>query len=81
MCDLIQNEIRQKINLYSQDEHQRLVDKRIIANLEKEIHFLKTEIETKNKIIKNFIKKDPHRDENNNVPQGWANSGVYTHIK
>ena len=35
MCHLIQNEIRQKINLYSQDEHQRLVDKRIIANLEK----------------------------------------------
>ena len=63
MCDLIQNEIRQKINLYSQDEHQTLVDKRIIANLEKEIHFLKTEIETKNEIIKNFIKNDPHRDE------------------
>ena len=55
-CDLIQNEIRQKINLSSQDEHQTLVDKRIIANLEKEIHFLKTEIETKNEIIKNFIK-------------------------
>ena len=69
VCDLIQNEIRQKINLYSQDEHQTLVDKRIIANLEKEIHFLKTEIETKNEIIKNFIKNDPHRDENNDVPQ------------
>ena len=58
VCDLIQNEIRQKINLYSQDEHQRLVDKRIIANLEKEIHFLKTDIETKNEIIKNSIKND-----------------------
>ena len=46
-----------------------LVDKKIIANLEKEIHFLKTEIETKNKIIKNFIKNDSHRDENYNVPQ------------
>ena len=57
MCDLIQNEIRQKINLYSQDEHQRLVDKRIIANLEKEIHFLKTEIETKNEIIKKSHQK------------------------
>ena len=67
--DLIQNEIRQKINLYSQDEHQTLVDKRIIANLEKEIHFRKTEIETKNEIIKNFIKNDSHRDENYNVPQ------------
>ena len=57
MCDLIQNEIRQKINLYSQDEHQTLVDKRIIANLEKEIHFLKTEIETKNEIIKKSHQK------------------------
>ena len=38
-----------------------------MANLEKEIHFLKTEIETKNEIIKNFIKNDPHRDENNHV--------------
>ena len=79
MCDLIQNEIRQKINLYSQDEHQRLVDKRIIANLEKEIHFLKTEIETKNEIIQNFIKNDPHRDENNNVPQD-GQIRVFTHI-
>ena len=79
MCDLIQNEIRQKINLYSQDEHQTLVDKRIIANLEKEIHFLKTEIETKNEIIKNFIKNDPHRDENNNVPQD-GQIRVFTHI-
>ena len=48
VCELIQNEKRQKINLYSQDEHQTVVDKRITANLEKEIHFLKTEIETKN---------------------------------
>ena len=78
MCDLIQNEIRQKINLYSQDEHQTLVDKRIIANLEKEIHFLKTEIETKNE-IKNFIKNDPHRDENNYVPQD-GQIRVFTHI-
>ena len=78
VCDHIQNEIRQKINLYSQDEHQTLVDKRIIANLEKEIHFLKTEIETKNE-IKNFIKNDPHRDENNNVPQD-GQIRVFTHI-
>ena len=48
VCELIQNEKRQKINLQSQDEHQTVVDKRITANLEKEIHFLKTEIETKN---------------------------------
>ena len=79
VCDLIQSEIRQKINLYSQGEHETLVDKRIIANLEKENHFLKTEIETKNEIIKNFIKNDSHRDENNNIPQDgqiWE----FTHI-
>ena len=67
--DHIQNEIRQKINLYSKDEHQTLVDERIIANLEKEIHFLKTGIETKNEIIKNFIENDSHSDENNNVTE------------
>ena len=33
------------------------------------IHLLKTEIETKNKVIKNFIKNDSHRNEINNVPQ------------
>ena len=69
VCNFIQNEIRQKINLYSLDEHQTLVDKRIIANLEKEIHFLKAQIETKNEIIKNFIKNGSHRNENNNLPQ------------
>ena len=61
--------MRQKINLYSQDKHQTLVDKRMIANLEKVVHFLKTEIETKNEPIKNFIKNDFHRDENNNISQ------------
>ena len=67
--DLIQNEIRQKIYQYSQDKHQTFADKRIIANLEKEIHFLKTEIEMKNEMIKKFIKNDSYRDENSNVPQ------------
>ena len=42
------------------------------------IHFLKTEIETKNEIIKDFIKYDPHRDENNNVPQD-GQIRVFTH--
>ena len=69
MRDFMQNEIRQKINLYSLDEHRTLIDKRIIANLRKEIHFLKTEIETKNEIIKNFIKNHSHRNENNYVLQ------------
>ena len=79
MCDLIQNKMRQKINLYNQDEHQTRVDKRVIANLEKEIHFLKIEIETKNEIIKKFIKNVPHRYENSNVPQD-GQIRVFTHI-
>ena len=45
----------------------------------RQIYFLKTEIETKNEIIKNFIKNDPHRDENNNVPQD-GQFRVFTHI-
>ena len=57
VCDLIQNEIKQTINVYSQDEHQTLVYKRVIANLKKEIHFLKSEIETKNEIIKKSHQK------------------------
>ena len=69
VCDLTQSEIRQKINLHSQDEHETIVDKRILANLQKEIHFLKTEIQAKNEVTKNFIKNDSHSDENNNVPQ------------
>ena len=57
VCDLIQNEIKQTINVYSQDEYQTLVYKRVIANLKKEIHFLKSEIETKNEIIKKSHQK------------------------
>ena len=53
--------------------------KKIKVNLEKHIHFLKNEIETENEIIKNFIKNDPHRDENNNVPQD-GQIRVFTHI-
>ena len=69
--------MRQKINIYSQDKHQTLVDKRMIANLEKVVHFLKTEIETKNKIIKNFIQNNSHRDENNNVPQNGQSESLH----
>ena len=53
--------------------------KKIILNLEKHIHFLKNEIETENEIIKNFIKNDPHRDENNNVPQDGQMQCLHTY--
>ena len=41
------------------------------------VHFLKTEIETKNKIIKNFIQNNSHRDENNNVPQNGQSESLH----
>ena len=48
--DVLDNtSIGQKINLYSQDEHQSFVDKIIIANLEKQVHFLKTKLKRKMK--------------------------------
>ena len=40
----IQIEINQKLNLHNKEEYQTFVDKRIIATLEKETEFLKTEI-------------------------------------
>ena len=33
----IKNEIKQKLNLHNKEEYQTLVDKRIIATLEREI--------------------------------------------
>ena len=69
------------MNLLSQDEHQTLVDKRLIANLKKQIHFLKTEIEMKNEIIKKYIKNDSHRDQNNNVLEvTYGQIRVFTRI-
>ena len=41
LSEFIQNEIKQKLN--SKEEYQPVVDKRIIATLEKETEFLKTE--------------------------------------
>ena len=53
--------------------------KKIIFNLEKQIHFLKNEIDTENEIIKNLTKNDPHRDENNNVPQDGQMQCLHTY--
>ena len=51
--------------------------KKIIFNLEKQIHFLKNEIDTENEIIKNLTKNDPHRD--NNVPQDGQMQCLHTY--
>ena len=48
--DVLDNtSIGQKINLYRQDEHQSFADKIILANLEKQIHFLKSKLKQKMK--------------------------------
>ena len=50
ICDSIQHEVKQKINLHNQEDYQTVVDKKIINNPEKEIEFLKADITTKNEI-------------------------------
>ena len=51
----LQNETKQILNLHNKDEHQTLVDERIITILEREIEFLKTEIFTKNGIFNKIL--------------------------
>ena len=41
---MIQNKMKQKLNLHNKGEYQSLLDKRIIASLEKETEFLTTKI-------------------------------------
>ena len=55
ISDFIQNEVKQKLSLHNQEEYQTVVDKKLITNLEREIEFLKSEISTKNEIIKKFL--------------------------
>ena len=57
--EFIENEIEQKLD--NKEEYQTLVDKRIIATLEKEIEFLKTEICSKMKLLINFSTIIPRR--------------------
>lgn len=53
ICDFIQNELKQNINLYIQDQRETVLDENLINNLEKKI--TKNEITTKNEIIKKFL--------------------------
>ena len=55
LSEFIESEIKQKLDLHNKEEYQTLVDKRIIATLEKEVEFLKTEICSKNEIINTFL--------------------------
>ena len=52
---------KQKLDLHNKEEYQTLVDKSIIATLEKETEFLKTEIFSKNEIVINFSTIIPRR--------------------
>ena len=61
LSGFIKCEIKQKLDLHNKEEYQTLVDKRIIATLEKEVEFLKTDICSKNKIINKFLNKISRR--------------------
>ena len=63
----IQIETNQKLNLHNKEEYQTFVDKRIIATLEKETEFLKTEICSKNEIINKFLNNNTEENSNDNM--------------
>ena len=70
--DFIQNEVKHKINLHNQEKYQTVVDKKLITNLEREIEFLKSEISTKNEIIKKLLNNDIRQNKNcNMVGETW----------
>ena len=69
--DFIQNEVKQ-INLHNQEEYQTVVDKKLIPNLEREIELLKSEISTKDEIIKKLLNNDIRQNKNcNMVGETW----------
>ena len=76
ISDFIQNEEKQKINLHNQEEYQTVVDKKWITNLEKEIAFLKSEITTKNEIIKKLLNNDIPENKSCNMVGGWGGQGT-----
>ena len=67
LSEFIKSEIKQKLDLHNKEEYQTLVDKRIIATLEKEVEFLKTEICSKNEIINKFLNNNIQKNNNDNM--------------
>ena len=67
VSEFIQNEIKQKLGLCNKEEYQTLNDERIIATLEKETEFLKTEICSKNEIINKFLNNNTQKINNGNM--------------
>ena len=67
LSEFIKSEIKQKLDLHNKEEYQTLVVKRIIATLEKEVEFLKTEICSKNEIINKFLNNNIQKNNNDNM--------------
>ena len=67
VSEFIENEIKQKLDLHNKEEYKTLADKRIIATLEKEIEFLKTEICSKNEIINKFLTNNTQKKNTDNM--------------
>ena len=67
VSEFTENEIKQILDLHNKEEYKTLVDKRIIATLEKEIEFLKTEICSKNKIIYKLLNNNTQKNNNDNI--------------
>ena len=53
--------------MHNQEEHQAVVDKKLITNLEREIDFLKSEISAKNEIIKKLFNNDIRQNKSCNM--------------
>ena len=58
--------------MHNQEEYQTVADKKLITNLEREFEFLKSEISTKNEIIKKLLNNDIHQNKScNMVGETW----------
>ena len=71
ISNFIQNEVKQKLSLHNQEEYQTVVDKKLITNLEREIEFLKSEISTKNEIIKKLLDNIRQNKSCSRVGETW----------
>ena len=57
--------------MHNQKEYQTVADKKLITNLEREIEFLKSEISTKNEIIKKLLNDIRQNKSCNMVGETW----------
>ena len=72
VSEFIKNEIKQKLNLHKKEECKTHFNKRIIATLEKEIEFLKTEICSENEIINKFLNNNTQKNNNDNMEEKYV---------